>query len=34
MRSLLLLPLLAATTLTAADSFDVVIYGGTSAGLT
>ena len=33
MRSLLLLPLLAATTLTAADSFDVVIYGGTSAGI-
>ena len=32
MRSLLLLPLLA-TTLTAADSFDVVIYGGTSAGI-
>jgi hypothetical protein len=33
MRSLLLLPLLATTTLTAADSFDVVIYGGTSAGI-
>lgn len=34
MRPLLLLPLLAATTLTAADTFDVVIYGGTSAGIT
>jgi hypothetical protein len=33
MRALLLLPLLASASLTAADTFDVVIYGGTSAGI-